>query len=296
MKRSLLGLIVLALLSCSTPQTILWNTDKPSVKAPADIAAEERRMFALVNADRKKAGLAALRYDEALADVARAHSYDMQQSDFFAHESPNTGVLEDRMDRAGYLATEMRENLATAPTVAQAEKNLLKSPGHRANLLADSVSHIGIGIVRGDPAGDQRVLMITQVFAMPATPMSPAQAPAAVLRVLNTARSRAGLAGLAPHPFLAELAERYVDDLPDDVPSGAVGDISSEVAEDLGDAEGHGLDSVQLLAQAVFGADDFTVPDSIRNARANSIGVAARKARDERGRPRIKVLALVGRN
>lgn len=285
----------LAFSACATPGPVLWNTEKPSVRATPEIASFEKRMFARLNQDRQKMGLPPLRYDEALADVARAHSLDMQRHGFFSHESPNTGMLEDRMDRAGYLAAEMRENLAMAPDIERAQDNLLKSPGHKRNIMADTISHVGVGIVRGDANGDDRMLVITQVFARPAKLATPAEAGPAVVRVLNAARQKAGLGPLTMHPMLTDLADKHIARLPDDVDPGAVSDIGDEVQKVLNDRDDHGLSSVQILGQAVFNADEFTVPDGVLDARSAAIGVAAAKATDERGRPRVKVLALVGR-
>lgn len=283
-----------SLLGCSATTVTLFGTQKPSVRATAEIAELERRMFERLNRDRRKSGLPPLKYDEALADVGRAHSFDMQQHDFFAHESPFTGVLEDRMDRAGYLALEMRENLATAPDVDKAEDNLLDSPGHKRNILADSVSHVGIGIIRGDAAGDRRMLLITQVFARPAAVAPPSQTAAAVIRRLNSERKKRGIHALSAHPMLTELAGDHIESLPDTVPSGSVSDIGAEVHEALNSRDGHGLTAIQILAQAVFDAEEFSVPDAALDPQTAAVGVAAREARDERGRPRVKILVLLG--
>lgn len=280
---------------CSSPSVALFGTQKPNVRATPEIASLERAMFQRLNRDRQKAGLPPLTYDEALADVGRAHSFDMREHGFFAHESPNTGVLEDRMDRAGILAAEMRENLATAEDVERAEDNLLKSPGHRRNILADSVTHVGIGIVQGDGSGDPRMLLITQVFARPAKLATPAETEVAVLAAIDAARARRGVARLTPHPMLTELAGSHIESLPDTVPDGAVGDIGVKVSRTLNERDDHELMAIQILAQAVFNAGEFTVPDSALAAKTGAVGVAARKAVDERGRPRVKVLVLLGR-
>jgi uncharacterized protein YkwD len=292
--RLLTFVCLLVALGCPHQQASLWNTAKPNVKATPEAARLEREMFGRLNQDRTKAGLPPLAYDERLADVARAHTKDMQQNDFFAHESPTTGLLEDRMDRAGYLAAEMRENLASAADVQRAQANLMKSPGHRRNILAESVTHVGIGIIRGDAAGDDRMLLITQVFARPAKLATPEETVPAVLGVLNAARRKAGLPPLATHPLLVELAEGHIADLPDDVDTGAVSDIGSDVASVLNERDDHQLASVQILAQAVFDASEFTASRSVLRPRATHVGIAAAKARDDRGRPRVKVLALVG--
>src|SRR5439155_12577610 len=74
--------------------------ETPPQEGPEEIAftspdAAEKRMFELVNADRARAGLAALGWDVLLAQVARRHAEDMAEHDFVAHVSPRTGNAVD---------------------------------------------------------------------------------------------------------------------------------------------------------------------------------------------------------
>lgn len=108
----------------------------------------EKRMFELVNRDRVMKGLPALRYDSGLAAVARAHSQDMVTRGYFAHHSSRTGDHADRIQRAGISWSRCGENLALDQSVESAQKHLMESPGHRANILSRDYTHIGIGIVR----------------------------------------------------------------------------------------------------------------------------------------------------
>ena len=127
--------------------------------APA-LPALEAQMLALVNQERTRQGLAHLRADHELADVARAHSRDMLARGYFSHVSPQGQDAFGRMRdaRVAYLAA--GENLAHAPTLAQAHEGLMKSPGHRANILRPAFSRVGIGIVDAGRHG----LMVTQNF------------------------------------------------------------------------------------------------------------------------------------
>jgi hypothetical protein len=291
---ALVAWIVLEGCSGSSKPRYAFGSWTPDVRAAADIAPLEKEMLQRVNADRKKQGLAPLRWDARLADIARAHSDDMRKTGFFAHESPNTGVLEDRMDRAGYLAVEMRENLAQAGDVAAAEENLLKSPGHRANLFAENVTHLGVGIVRGSHDGDPSMLTITQVFARPAELETPAQVKAKVTAALAKARLAAGHGPLAPHAMLEELVGRYLPEVPEGVPEGAVDEVGERISRELNDRQGHGLGAIQVVAQAVFDAGEFAVPESIGDSRTAAIAIATAETKDARGRPRVKVLVLLG--
>src|SRR5690606_11612 len=213
---------------------------------------------------------------------------------FFAHESPTTGVLEDRMDHAGYLALEMRENLAVAGDVDRAQENLLESPGHRENIFAPTVSHIGIGIVQGASQAP-RALTVTQVFARPAELETPSEVAQGIVARIDAARAQQGLPTLVVHPLLEDLAEEHVGDLPDGVPPGSTGPIGDEVSRALAEEPGHGLGSIRIVAQLVFSSDEADPPPASLTPAITHAGVAAMPGRDERGRPRVKALLLLGR-
>ena len=140
------------------------------------LAALEADMIARVNATRRSLKLSTLRLDPLLAEVARAHSLEMRDKQYFAHESPTNGLVHpiDRY-RAGFRDTPaiVAENIyrawSTARTVpspndiARAHNALLKSPGHRKNIVEPRVSNIGVGIVQ-NANGD---IWITQMFSRP---------------------------------------------------------------------------------------------------------------------------------
>ncbi|HHX74021.1 MAG TPA: hypothetical protein GX699_03870 [Firmicutes bacterium] len=117
-------------------------------------------MLGLVNAERAKAGLAPLKVDMALVKLARLKSEDMIKNGYFAHQSPTYGSPFEMMKAAGITYRIAGENLAGAPTVERAHSGLMNSPGHRANILRPSFTHVGIGIVSGGPYG----MMFTQMF------------------------------------------------------------------------------------------------------------------------------------
>lgn len=120
----------------------------------------EMQMFELVNQERVTAGLAPLVWDPELVPVARAHSQEMFEEGYFAHESPITGSPFDRLAAAGITYRTAGENLALAPTLEVAHQGLMDSPGHRANILEPSYGRIGIGVVSSPGRGS----MFTQLF------------------------------------------------------------------------------------------------------------------------------------
>ncbi|MHB1160499.1 MAG: CvpA family protein [Chloroflexota bacterium] len=124
-----------------------------------DPAAEER-MLQLVNAEREKAGLRPLQMDEELRKVARAHSREMFEMSYFAHNSPASGTPFDRMRKAGIPFGLAGENLAYAPNVQIAHEGLMNSPGHRANILRPEFRKVGIGVLKSEFRGS----MFSQEF------------------------------------------------------------------------------------------------------------------------------------
>jgi len=151
-----------------------WAVGMPSVQAAVNVSAEEARMLELVNQARNAAGLPSLLVDQQLTDFARSYSQEMIQYNFFGHESPVSGGLQQRIQARGIKGwTLAGENIAKAPNVEVAFQALMNSPSHRQNILRPEFNCIGVGVVPG-PGG----LYITQEF-MCFSPIPPtAEAPA----------------------------------------------------------------------------------------------------------------------
>ncbi|MEK7170749.1 MAG: CvpA family protein [Patescibacteria group bacterium] len=111
--------------------------------------ASETKMFQWVNEERVKAGVKPLKLDAKLTGVARAHSQDMFNNGYFAHENPAGLSPFDRMARDGITFEVAGENLAYAPSVELAHSGLMRSPGHRKNILSPDYGHVGYGIIDG---------------------------------------------------------------------------------------------------------------------------------------------------
>lgn len=133
-------------------------------------AAAERAVFDLLNRARREEGLRPLAWDDVLQEVGRGHSRSMYLRGYFAHGTPECwrgdgdrgGCRDpfDRMELAGVVYEVAGENLALAPTPDAAHRGLMRSPGHRENILSSDYLRVGIGVWRG-PYG----LMISQEFA-----------------------------------------------------------------------------------------------------------------------------------
>ncbi|MCK0473125.1 CAP domain-containing protein [Halalkalibacter sp. APA_J-10(15)] len=112
------------------------------------ISEVEQQVIDLTNQERRNNGLPELQADSSLSHVAREKSRDMQQNNYFSHTSPTYGSPFDMMRDYGVSYNSAGENIAqgqrSAQEVVQAWMN---SEGHRANILSNDFTHIGVGYI-----------------------------------------------------------------------------------------------------------------------------------------------------
>ena len=122
--------------------------------------ALEQEMLEMLNKERERHQLKPLEADTQLREMAREHSRDMFARSYFSHVSPNGRTPYDRAIKHNVRFLTIGENLALAQTLPIAHDGLMKSPGHRANILQPAFRKVGIGVIDGGVYG----LMITQNF------------------------------------------------------------------------------------------------------------------------------------
>ncbi|CCO07965.1 CAP domain-containing protein [Desulforamulus hydrothermalis] len=123
--------------------------------------ADEQAMLNLINKERAAKGLKPLAMDAKLSQIARLKAQDMIDKNYFSHQSPTYGSPFDMMKNNGITYHYAGENLAGAPDVNTAHTNLMDSPTHRANILSERYSKVGIGVVNGGPYGKMYVQEFT---------------------------------------------------------------------------------------------------------------------------------------
>ncbi|PKM49547.1 MAG: serine protease [Firmicutes bacterium HGW-Firmicutes-7] len=136
------------------------NANNNATTNATSLSAAEQEMVTLVNQARSQNNLPALKVDTALANVARTKAKDMIDNNYFSHNSPTYGSPFDMMKSFSIRYIKAGENIAGNQTVQAAHDALMNSPGHRANILSQDYTHIGIGIVEGGNYGN----MFTQMF------------------------------------------------------------------------------------------------------------------------------------
>lgn len=125
----------------------------------ASYTALGRATLCLVNRERRRRGLRALRANRRLARAARGHARDMVRHAYFEHNSRSGARFTSRIARAGYLrgtaSWRTGENLAwgagSRSTPRRIVRAWMKSPGHRANILNRGFREVGVGVAPGAP-------------------------------------------------------------------------------------------------------------------------------------------------
>ncbi len=121
----------------------------PYAPLPGDVGLEAE-LLTYTNAARGENAAGPLSFDEGLAQAARHHAAEMAALNYFSHTSPEpeNATLGLRVARSGSFIGTLGENLALVGPdgVAQATTTgWLESPGHRANLLNPTFTHVGFG-------------------------------------------------------------------------------------------------------------------------------------------------------
>jgi len=133
-----------------------FYTNKEPAYAPPALTAEEqdlvnqsneKQIFDLTNVIRARYGLAALKWNENVANVARKHSLDMLTHNYFDHTSKTTGLDPfQRLTRSGITYKSAGENIAMGQFDAiEAHEGWMNSLGHRENILNKDFTMLGVG-------------------------------------------------------------------------------------------------------------------------------------------------------
>jgi uncharacterized protein YkwD len=178
------------LFSCVVlPPPVSREYPPPKIKPKVSSSTLEREIHVLINNERRKRGLSPLEWDNQLARIARKHSEDMVDRNYFSHNSPEGRDFSDRYRQEGYACAHrighviysggeniLQTNLYDSVTMVnrrayynwKSEEKIaetaveiwMKSPAHRENILSPFYRREGLGAVI---AADGKVF-VTQNF------------------------------------------------------------------------------------------------------------------------------------
>ena len=122
-------------------QTPEQTPEEDNDSSQGDYASQ---VVALVNAERAKYGLSALKVDSRVQQAAQVRAAETVQS--FSHTRPNGSSFSTALTEAGVSYTRSGENIAYGQsTPQQVVQAWMNSSGHRANILNESFTTIGVG-------------------------------------------------------------------------------------------------------------------------------------------------------
>ena len=156
----------------TAPRPVAAPTQPPSADEYAGVGIHRpvvaQDIVARTNRARKARGRASLRQDSTLARIACWHNQDMLVHDYMGHKDAGRQLPSDRLAREHRrLIGTVGENVYEGEVGRQgprewgrsAMEDWLKSPGHRANILRQSFTHLGVCAT-----GQESVLKATQLF------------------------------------------------------------------------------------------------------------------------------------
>jgi uncharacterized protein YkwD len=113
----------------------------------ADLSAKEHMVMDLANEARAAEKLPPLKWDEALASAARAHSLKMSGEGALSHRYGGEQDVPERTAAAGAHFNLVEENIAIGHSPKEVHDEWMKSQMHHDNMMNPKVDRIGVGLV-----------------------------------------------------------------------------------------------------------------------------------------------------
>jgi uncharacterized protein YkwD len=157
------------------PRTLMWfalalapllaAAGPPQGDSGYTLTEGEKKFLELTNAERVRQKLPPLKLNLTLSKVARAHSANMAKQGKMVHVLDGKDQFA-RIKGSGYRYRYAGENVARGNIeIAEMVEALMKSEGHRKNILKKEYTELGVGLA----PGDKELTYYTQVFALPKT-------------------------------------------------------------------------------------------------------------------------------
>ncbi|HEV7701133.1 MAG TPA: CAP domain-containing protein [Pyrinomonadaceae bacterium] len=135
------------------------------VTGAVNVKSVEHAAFDLVNRKREESGLQPLIWSDELETVARLHSGNMAEFQFFSHRGLDNKMVSDRADDAKVgtwrsIGENIAFNRGFQDPITKAVDLWLDSPGHRRNMLNCDWKESAIGVAVAEDGS----YYFTQVF------------------------------------------------------------------------------------------------------------------------------------
>ena len=251
---------------------------------PADPEAAAKKMFEILNAERTAAGVAPLKWDPAVAGVARAMAEDISKNG-----AAGAGDVGARLKKEGIATPLLLESAAADRTFERANDRIVGTPRDRATVLSPDPTNVGIGAVSTNDAEGHPIVYVVHVLIkeLPATDVSKVrdQLRDAVAQKRKDARTTP----VAPDATLDEVAQKYAQAL-----AQAGGTLTKEQAGELTAPLNKSFRTVTMISGAKPEPLDFAEePQATAPGKGLGIGVAQGR-HPVLGRNAVYVVLMVG--
>ncbi len=136
----------------------------PGTTSAGDVTSDEveAEIHTQVNEIRAEHGLSQLEHDDEIAVVARIHSQDMNERDYFSHTNPEGESPADRFgdlypsecravgENLAYIQTGFGSGDSAEEIAERIVQGWMDSEGHRENILREGWDSEGIGVYMAD--------------------------------------------------------------------------------------------------------------------------------------------------
>src|SRR5271155_4152210 len=159
------------------------------------------------NRERRRKDLDDFTLSPKLCEAAQIHARDMASHQMIGHTGTDGSAPADRIKRVGYVPRRTGENCAEGQwDVGEVMAGWMKSPGHRANILAN-FTEMGAAWARDEEGIIYWCVDFgTPRFRVPKSPVKPDEFAAAVVKEINRERQAGRMVLLQPDPKLARAA------------------------------------------------------------------------------------------
>ena len=122
----------------------------------------------ITNAERAAVSLKPYTSNMLLDRIASLRADDLFANQYFEHESPDGKSAPELAPVVGYKYLYIGENLAMGDFYTDEEivKAWMDSPGHKANILNDKYTELGVAVKEGEYKGSTTVIAV-QIFGRP---------------------------------------------------------------------------------------------------------------------------------
>lgn len=134
---------------------------------PVYLSEEEQVMVILINQERTGEGLNNLTLDPRLSNLARVKAWEMVELDYYDHESPTYGTMEEMVKNAGFTEYSLvGENFTRGKGSARDAFDSIRNNSRQENYyLMEGYTHVGVGVVEVSREGFNPYRIFVMIFA-----------------------------------------------------------------------------------------------------------------------------------